>query len=66
MTPERWQDVKRVLAGALERTPEERHAYLDKACSEPDLRREVESLIAAHEQAAPVSWIVRWWEAMRR
>jgi serine/threonine protein kinase/tetratricopeptide (TPR) repeat protein len=51
MTRERWQEVKKVLAGALERTPGERIAYLDSACAEPDLRREVESLIAAHEQA---------------
>jgi hypothetical protein len=48
--PERWQEVKKVLAGALERTPEERRAYLDLACAEPRLRREVESLIAAHER----------------
>ena len=50
MTPERWQEIKKVLAGALERTPEERRVYLDQACTEPALRREVESLIAAHEQ----------------
>jgi len=49
--PERWQEVKEVLAGALERAPGERIAYLDQACAEPALRREVESLIAAHEQA---------------
>lgn len=51
VTQERWQEVKRVLAGALERAPGERDAYLDQACAEPELRREVESLIAAHEQA---------------
>ena len=50
MTPQRWQEVKKVLAGALDRTPEERSVYLDQACREPALRREVESLIAAHEQ----------------
>ena len=50
MTPERWQEVKKVLAAALERAPAQRPAYLDQACPEPDLRREVESLIAAHEQ----------------
>jgi serine/threonine protein kinase len=50
VTPERWQEVKKVLAGALERAPGERPAYLDQACAEPDLRREVESLIAAHEE----------------
>jgi len=50
VTPERWQEVKNVLASALERAPQERRAYLDQACAEPDLRREVESLLAAHEQ----------------
>jgi serine/threonine protein kinase/Tol biopolymer transport system component len=50
MTPERWQEVKKVLAGALERTPEQRRVHLNQACTDPDLRREVESLIAAHEQ----------------
>jgi eukaryotic-like serine/threonine-protein kinase len=50
VTSERWQEVKKVLAGALERTPEERSVYLDHACGDPDIRREVDSLIAAHEQ----------------
>jgi eukaryotic-like serine/threonine-protein kinase len=50
MTPERWQEVKDVLAAALERTPEGRRVYLDDACTDPALRREVESLIVAHEQ----------------
>ncbi|MGA8367775.1 MAG: protein kinase domain-containing protein [Candidatus Acidiferrales bacterium] len=51
MTPERWQEIKKLLAAALERTPEGRAAYLDQACAEPEMRREVESLLAAHEQA---------------
>jgi len=42
--------VKRVLAGALEREPSQRSAYLDEACTDASLRQEVESLIAAHEQ----------------
>ncbi|HEX4001137.1 MAG TPA: protein kinase [Candidatus Acidoferrales bacterium] len=50
MTPERWQQVKKLLAEALEKAPEERRAYLDRACQEPEMRREVESLIAAHER----------------
>jgi predicted ATPase/serine/threonine protein kinase len=50
VTPERWQEVEKVLAAALERTPGERPAYLDQACTDPALRLEVESLIAAHEQ----------------
>ena len=50
MTPERWQEVKNVLAAALEKTPADRVAYLDRACTDPSLRREVESLITAHDQ----------------
>jgi eukaryotic-like serine/threonine-protein kinase len=50
VTPERWQEVKKVLAAALERPLDERRPYLDQACAEPALRREVESLILAHEQ----------------
>ena len=49
MTPERWQEVKKMLAAALDRAPQERSAYLDQVCTEPLLRREVESLLAAHE-----------------
>jgi serine/threonine protein kinase/tetratricopeptide (TPR) repeat protein len=50
VTPEVWHRVKEVLAGALEREPGDRPAYLDHACSEDSLRREVESLIATHEK----------------
>ena len=50
MTPERWQEVKNLLAAALERPPQERSGYLNQACSEPALRREVESLLVAHDQ----------------
>ena len=50
MTPEVWLRVKEVLAGALEREPGERPVYLDHACAEQSLRKEVESLLIAHEQ----------------
>ena len=51
MTPERWQQVKCVLQEALEIAPDKRPAFLDRACSsDHSLRREVESLIARHEQ----------------
>jgi len=52
MTAERWQEVKKALDGALERTPEQRPAYLEETCTDPSLRREVESLLAAHEHGA--------------
>jgi eukaryotic-like serine/threonine-protein kinase len=50
VTPERWQEIKEVLAAALEKAPQERASYLDQRLSDPALRREVESLILAHEQ----------------
>src|SRR5438477_12367017 len=52
MTPERWQQVQKLLQSALERGPQERAAFLDKVCGGNDsLRRQVESLIISHEQA---------------
>lgn len=60
MTPERWKQVKSVLAAVLERRGEERPAFLEAACGEDSgLRGEVESLLAA--AASPVvgsSWPV--------
>ena len=34
VTPERWKQVKRALAAALEHEPQNRAAYLDQACTE--------------------------------
>jgi hypothetical protein len=54
MTPERWQQVKDVLNGALELAPEERPAFLDQACSKDhSLRRDVESLLSSADRADP-------------
>jgi serine/threonine-protein kinase len=51
MTPERWQQVRAMLAGALERAPADRAAYLDQVSIDPSLRREVESLLAQEKGA---------------
>jgi len=51
VTPERWQQVKAMLAAALERAPDERNDYLNQVCVEESLRSEVESLLTAHCQA---------------
>lgn len=51
MTPEEWQRVRPILESALELDSAKRPAFLEGACSDPSLRREVESLIAVHEQA---------------
>ena len=46
MTPERWAKIEAVFHQALECRPSDRAAYLDRACAaDPELRREVESLL---------------------
>ncbi len=52
MTPEQWQKVKQLLASALEQPSADRQAYILRACPEPQIRREVESLIAARADSA--------------
>jgi eukaryotic-like serine/threonine-protein kinase len=46
-TPERWHEIDRIFAAALEREPATRAAFLDEACAgDEQLRKEVESLLA--------------------
>jgi eukaryotic-like serine/threonine-protein kinase len=50
--PESQQRVKEILSGALDRPTAERPAFLDEACGgDVDLRRQVERLLAALQQA---------------
>ena len=69
MTPERWQQVKEIFNSAITYRPEERSLFISQACSgDEELRGEVESLIASHEQGgsfidqpafeAAASWLV--------
>src|SRR5581483_2152350 len=52
MNPERHQQITDLLAEALELEPGKRPAFLESACAaDPQLRREVESLIASFEQS---------------
>jgi len=53
MTPERWAHIKELFEGALEREPAARAAWLDEQCppADDELRRELDSLLAAHEEA---------------
>lgn len=52
MTPERWRSVTLVLRDALALRSNERAAFLASACAgDAQLRREVDSLLAAAEQA---------------
>jgi non-specific serine/threonine protein kinase len=51
---ERWATVKRLHQAALDQEPRQRAAFLDDACAgDTALQREVESLLAYDEVAAP-------------
>ena len=52
MTPSRWQQIEELYHAALECAPEERAALLARA--DPELRREVESLLAQESGATPL------------
>jgi serine/threonine-protein kinase len=53
MSPERWKQIEEIYHAVLELALEHRSAYLAQACAGDDeLRREVESLLASHYQAA--------------
>ncbi len=50
MTPEQWRQVCNIFAAVIRRDPAERDAFLREACAgKPDLRAEVESLLARDE-----------------
>ena len=50
--PERWQRVKEIFEGALERRGVERESFLERECGvEQGLREEVESLLRSYEVA---------------
>ena len=53
MKPERWQQVDKLFQAALALDPADRAAFLDHACkSDAALRREIDELLASHDQAA--------------
>ena len=52
MTPDRWEQINRLYYAALEIEEKERPSFLQEACKEDaELRSEVQSLLAMHEQA---------------
>ena len=53
MTPERYKQVGDLFHAALELLPDERESFLDKQCAGDDqLKSEVESLLASHNEAS--------------
>jgi non-specific serine/threonine protein kinase len=52
MKAARWKKINDLFESAIERTPEERAAFLDESChGDEAMRREVESLLTSHERA---------------
>jgi serine/threonine protein kinase/tetratricopeptide (TPR) repeat protein len=52
VTPERWEQISEVMEKALSLATTQRKQYLKETCAhDSELRREVESLLASHEQA---------------
>ncbi len=53
MQPERWRQIEELYHAALEREPSERAAFVNDACAgNPELRKEIESLLVCDESAA--------------
>ena len=54
--PSNWEQIKQIVASALELAPSRRPAFLDRACAtDISLRIEVESLLSAHDSPGAVS-----------
>jgi eukaryotic-like serine/threonine-protein kinase len=51
ITPEKWHRAKELFDSAVGLKPAERTAFLNDACSEDDIRQQVEALLANYEQA---------------
>lgn len=52
MTPERWREIERLYHAALERSTDERAAFLTEACgNDGALRRELDSLLEYRARA---------------
>ena len=55
MNPARWQRLKSAFDEVLQLDPSQRPSYIDEICaSDQELRKEIESLLAAHEQLSDV------------
>jgi eukaryotic-like serine/threonine-protein kinase len=53
MDPDRWKQVEELYHAALEREENQRAAFLEQACAGDEaMRRQVESLLAHHDQAS--------------
>jgi len=54
---ERWQRVEQIFQAALDRSPEERSAFLAEACAnDVHLKRDVEVMLSQHESGANIGY----------
>lgn len=51
MRPELWPEVESAVAAALEMPEAERRAWLERSCTNPEVRAEVEAMLAVHGRA---------------
>jgi serine/threonine protein kinase len=55
VNPERWLQLKSAFDEALQLDPSQRPGYIDEICAlDPELRKEIQSLLAAHGQVSDV------------
>jgi len=66
VTPERFQQIERLVSLAQERQPTERSRFLEEACAgDDDLRQQVEAMLQAHQHLdsflvhAPPPWLLK-------
>jgi serine/threonine protein kinase len=51
MSPEKWREISKIFHLALEKSADERGAFLDEKCAgREDLRREIENLLSASDE----------------
>jgi Tol biopolymer transport system component len=64
-TDDAWRSVARLFTAALARDPGDRGAFLDAAATDPEVRREVDSLLRAHDTFGPFDRLAARMEPFR-
>ncbi|HSS99521.1 MAG TPA: hypothetical protein VLK33_20945 [Terriglobales bacterium] len=55
-----WQQIREIFHAAVELAPGERELYLNTACTDAGMRREIESLLKSHDDAGNLLEITVW------
>ena len=51
LTPQQWENVKKLFEEALDRPPDERVSFLAAAAPDPEVKREVGRLLVHHVES---------------